>query len=82
MLRKVFRTGNSVVISLPKEAIELLGISVGSDISIDLDREKRQIIISPVEEPLAVVGVDETFAQQVAEFIAQYRPALEALSRS
>ncbi|HLA88426.1 MAG TPA: AbrB/MazE/SpoVT family DNA-binding domain-containing protein [Anaerolineales bacterium] len=82
MLRKVFRTGNSVVISLPKEAIELLGISEGSDISIDLDREKRQIIISPVEEPLAVVGVDETFAQQVAEFIAQYRPALEALSRS
>ena len=70
------------MISLPKEAIELLGISEGSDISIDLDREKRQIIISPVEEPLAVVGVDETFAQQVAEFIAQYRPALEALSRS
>jgi antitoxin MazE len=41
MLRKVFRTGNSVVISLPKEALELLGIAVGSDISFDLDREKR-----------------------------------------
>lgn len=82
MLRKVFRTGNSVVVSLPKEAIELLGISEGSDIAIELDREKRQIVISPVKEPLAVVGVDEIFAQQVAEFIAEYRPALEALSRS
>jgi antitoxin component of MazEF toxin-antitoxin module len=82
MLRKVFRTGNSIVISLPKEAIELLGIAEGSDIAIELDREKRQIIISPVEGPLAVVGVDETFARQVAEFIAEYRPALEALAKS
>jgi hypothetical protein len=29
-----------------------------------------------------VAGVDEEFAQQVAEFIEQYRPALEALARS
>jgi putative addiction module antidote len=82
MLRKVFKTGNSVVISLSKEALDLLGISEGSDVSVDLDREKRQIIISPLEEPLAVAGVDEEFAQQVAEFIEQYRPALEALARS
>ena len=81
MLRKVFKTGNSVVISLPKDALELLDIRVGSDVSVDLDRENRQIVITPVEEPLAVVGVDEVFAQQVADFIEQYRPALEALSR-
>jgi putative addiction module antidote len=82
MLRKVFKTGNSVVISLPKEALELLGISEGSDVSIDLDRKKRQMIISPAEEPLAGVGIDEEFAHQVAEFIGQYRPALEALAKS
>jgi len=35
-----------------------------------------------VEEPLAKVGVDKAFAQQVADFIEHYRPALEALSRS
>lgn len=82
MLRKVFKAGNSMVISLPKDALELLGISEGSDVSVDLDRENRQIVISPVEESLAVLGVDETFARQVAEFIEQYRPALEALSRA
>ncbi len=76
------KTGNSVVVSLPKDALELLGISAGSDVSVDLDREKRQIVISPAEEPLGVAGVDEEFAQQVAEFIDQYRPALEALSKS
>jgi hypothetical protein len=29
-----------------------------------------------------MVGVDKAYAQQVADFIEQYRPALEALSRS
>lgn len=82
MLRKVFKTGNSVVISLPRDALELLGISEGAEVSVELDREKRQIIISAVEDPLAVAGVDEEFAQQVAEFIDQYRPALDALAKS
>lgn len=82
MLRKVFKTGNSVVVSLPKDALELLGISEGSDVYVDLDREKRRIVISQAEEPLAVSGVDEEFSHQVAEFIDQYRPALEELARS
>jgi antitoxin MazE len=82
MLRKVFKTGNSMVISLPKDALELLGISEGSDVSLDLDREKKQVVISLVEEPLAIAGVDEAFAQQVAEFIDRYRPALEALAKA
>jgi putative addiction module antidote len=81
MLRKVFRTGNSVVVSLPRDALELLGIREGSEVSVDLDRENKKILIAAVEEPLAVAGVDQAFAQQVAEFIEQYRPALEALSR-
>ncbi|MFC2055130.1 AbrB/MazE/SpoVT family DNA-binding domain-containing protein [Chloroflexota bacterium] len=82
MLRKVFRTGNSVVVSLPKDALEILGIRVGADVSVDLDRENRQIVITLAEEPLAIMGVDKAFAQQVADFIEKYRPALEALSRS
>lgn len=82
MLRKVFKTGNSVVISLSRDALELLGISEGAEVSVELDREKRQIIISAVEDPLSVAGVDEEFAQQVAEFIDQYRPALDALAKS
>jgi antitoxin component of MazEF toxin-antitoxin module len=82
ILRKVFRTGNSVVVSLPKDALEILGIRVGVDVFVNLDRENRQIVIALVEEPLAMVGVDKAFAKQVADFIEQYRPALEARSGS
>jgi len=81
MLRKVFKTGNSLVISLPKDALELLDISEGSDVSVDLDRDKKQLVISPVEEPLVVAGIDVSFAQQVADFIDRYRPALESLAK-
>jgi putative addiction module antidote len=81
VLRKVFKTGNSVVISIPKEALDYLGIEEGGDVSVDLDRENRQIVITPIQTPLAAAGVDETFARQVADFIEQYRPALEALAK-
>ncbi len=81
MLRKVFRTGNSVVVSLPREALEYLNIQEGTEIEVDLDRENRQVILKPVEIPLAILGVDEAFAQQVAEFIEQYRPALKKLAK-
>lgn len=81
MLRKVFRTGNSVVISLPREALDYLNIQEGTEIEVDLDRKNRQIILKPLAPPLAISGVDEAFAQQVAEFIEQYRPALQELAK-
>jgi hypothetical protein len=68
------------VISLSKEVIEYLGLKEGVDVSVDFDRGKRQIVISSVETPLALAGVDESFAWQVTEFIRHYRPALEALA--
>lgn len=81
MLRKVFRTGHSIVISLPREALEYLDLHEGAEIEFNLDRENRQMIIKPVEMPQAIPGVDEKFALQVAEFIEQYRPALEELAK-
>lgn len=81
MLRKVFRTGNSMVVSLPREALDFLNIQEGTEIEVDLDRENRQVILKPVEMPLAISGVDENFAHQVAEFIEQYRSALKELAK-
>jgi len=81
MLRKIFKTGNSMVVSLPKDALEFLQIDEGRDVSVELDRDKRQIVITPAEPPLAIAGVDPEFASQVADFIEQYRPALEELAK-
>ena len=77
MVRKVFKAGNSLVVSLPKEALMALGLHEGSEISVALGPDRREIVIKPAA---ALAGIDETFAQQVADFIEQYRPALEALA--
>lgn len=80
MLRKLFKTGNSIVVSLPKDIIEPLGVSEGAEVTVELDRERGQIVIRPIVQPVAG-DIDAKFARQLAEFIEEYRPALEALSR-
>jgi antitoxin MazE len=80
MYRKIFKTGNSLVVSLPKELLEPLGVGDGANISLELDRENRQIVIRPVEKSIPI-GINEIFARQVDKFIEQYRSALEALSK-
>jgi len=81
MLRRLFKTGNSVVLSLPKEILDGLGLAEGENVSLELDSQQRQVIVRPVEKPLAIAGVDEEFARQINDFIEQYRPALEELAK-
>ncbi|MFN2421327.1 MAG: AbrB/MazE/SpoVT family DNA-binding domain-containing protein [Gemmatimonadota bacterium] len=78
MVRKIFRTGNSMVVSLPREMLESIGLTEGSEVIITEDRKRRRIVIAPHE--VEVEGVDEEFAKQVSDFIERYRPALEALA--
>jgi putative addiction module antidote len=79
MERKIFKTGNSLVISLPKEWLLNLGLQEGSEVQVIVDEESRRIIIEPLRSSLA--GIDPAFARQVDDFIARYRPALEALAQ-
>lgn len=80
MSRKVFKTGNSTVVSLPKDVLDALQIHDGSQVDVFLDEPNQQIIIRPTEE-LPIAGVDVDFARQVSEFISLYRPALEELAK-
>jgi putative addiction module antidote len=80
MLRKLFRTGNSIVVSIPKDILDELQLSEGEDVTVELDSQQRQILISPVEKAIST-GIDEEFARQVDDFIEKYRPALQALAK-
>jgi putative addiction module antidote len=79
MARKIFRTGNSLVVSLPKDSVRLLGLQEGSEVSVAVDQEHGRIIIEPAAAALG--DIDAAFARQLAEFIEEYRPALEALAK-
>ncbi|MFZ0544197.1 MAG: AbrB/MazE/SpoVT family DNA-binding domain-containing protein [Candidatus Promineifilaceae bacterium] len=79
MVRKIFKTGNSFVISLPRESLQQLGLQEGSEVNVAVDQEEGRIIIERTKPPL--VDIDADFAHQLNEFIENYRPALEALAK-
>jgi antitoxin component of MazEF toxin-antitoxin module len=79
MVTKLQQTEHGVMVVLPAEALETLGLTADSEVSISLKPEQGQIIITPKAELLP--GIDQEFARQVTEFIDQYRPALEALAK-
>ncbi|MDP2660049.1 MAG: AbrB/MazE/SpoVT family DNA-binding domain-containing protein [Dehalococcoidia bacterium] len=77
--RKIFKTGNSLVIALPRDVLDLLHLREGAEVSVDVDQAQKQIVIAPTAT--AAAEIDAEFARQVADFIDAYRPALEALAR-
>jgi len=79
MVRKVFRTGHSLVVSLPRESVETLGLREGSELNVEVDATEQRIVLTLTRPN--VTGVDANFARQLDEFIEEYRPALEALAR-
>lgn len=81
MVRKVFKAGNSMVVSLPRDVMESLGMKAGSEVWVKLDQEHGQVVIKPVKKPVTTDGVDEEFARQVGEFISEHRPALKSLAK-
>jgi antitoxin component of MazEF toxin-antitoxin module len=46
MLRKIFRTGNSIVVSIPKDILDQLELSEGEDVSVELDMQQNGISFS------------------------------------
>lgn len=78
MVSKLIRTKQGLVVLLPEDTLEILGLTPDSEVSVALRPDLQQIVISPATLP--PLDVDEVFAQQLSEFIEQYRPALEALA--
>ena len=78
MARTLFRSGNSTVVSLPTEVLEVLGLDAGDKVSVTADPEGDRIVITPVARPLE--GVEPDLMVQVDHFIDRYGPALEKLA--
>ncbi|MEK6539361.1 hypothetical protein A3B40_04905 [Candidatus Roizmanbacteria bacterium RIFCSPLOWO2_01_FULL_37_16] len=81
MLRKICHIGNSQGVSLPKEMLEKLHLSVGLDVDVEIDEKGKRIIIEPKTSRATYETVDREFASQVSDFIERYKPALKALAK-
>lgn len=79
MKRCLFKARKSIILSVPKKAINSLGLRDGDSVYLELDLNQRRLIITPPKLPLDA-GVNPKFSQQVDEFIDLCWPALEGLS--
>jgi antitoxin MazE len=79
MTRKVFKSGNSIVVTLPPDLLARYNIREGTEVDIREDSEHGGILITPAAP--RVLGVDENFADQLTELIEQYRSALVSLAK-
>jgi len=48
--RRIFKAGNSLVVSLPQEDLEYLDLREGSSVSVELDRRDQRLVIAPLPE--------------------------------
>lgn len=81
MHRKLCSIGNSQGISIPREIINKLNLSLGTEVDITLDESGGRIILEPVKKKKYPKGIDREFVSQVNEFIEKYRPALKELAK-
>jgi putative addiction module antidote len=77
MARKIFRTGNSAVVSLPADVMEAVGLELGDEVTVVVDSEQNRIIITPASLP----GVRLDLLDRVDSFIDRYRPVLDTLAQ-
>ena len=78
MKRRIFRSGNSMVLSLPPEILHQLQVEDGSEIEISLSEAGNSVVLTPVT---SVPVISPDYADRVESFINAYRPALDALSQ-
>lgn len=79
MIGKIFKTGDGLVVTLPKAALQQLGLVEGSEVAITVDPVGQRLIIQRAHRPLDTI--EPAFAAHLEAFITTYRPALEALAR-
>lgn len=75
MTQKVLKVGTSAAVTIPKKAMDLLGLKVGDQVNVDIDQERQTFRIAPVAR------ADKEFSEWMGRFVEEYRPALEALSK-
>lgn len=78
-VRKIFKAGNSCVVSLPIEMLKSLGLRDGSHVTVEINREKRELILKPVIVKKANMSLD--FVRMVDKLFLDYEYVLRRLAK-
>ena len=76
MTQKVLKVGSSAAVTIPKKLLEELGLKIGDQVSVEIDKRNQTVLIEPVNKK-----IDRELLNWTKKFINRYRPALEALAK-
>ena len=77
LVQRVYKNGNSVAVTIPKELKEDLNLKPGS--SVVVERKENGVLITPHAKKLAS-DVNSEFAKMVDEFINDHEDVLKKLA--
>ena len=77
MIQKVIKVGTSLAVVIPRSINEDFSVKAGDKVNISVDKKARKFVVG-IEKP---IKVKKELIDWADKFIAEYRPALEALSK-
>lgn len=82
LTQKLYRNGNSVAVTIPKDYLETMKLKDGSEVTVEQDLENESIIISPKKNIGKLKStVTPKFIKWLEEFNQEYGPALRELAK-
>ncbi|WP_312563611.1 AbrB/MazE/SpoVT family DNA-binding domain-containing protein [Anaerospora sp.] len=78
-VRKVFKAGNSLVVSLPVEMLKSLGLRDGSHVTVEINREKQELVLKPVITKKNNMSLE--FVSTVDKLFLDYEYVLRRLAK-
>lgn len=80
MTQKVLKIGTSLGVTIPKQAVDRLGLRVGDSVQGGYGQDGYQMVIVPKSHKASSTRRRNKIAVLTANFIERYRSDLEALA--
>lgn len=79
--QKLYKNGNSVTVTIPKEYLKQLNLKNGSEVIVEQDLEGEIIMISRKKSKKKSSKISPEFLKWLDSFNKKYAPALKELAR-
>lgn len=78
LVQKLYKNGNSVAVTIPKEILKELNLSDGSEVVVK--KRGKELIVAP-HQKTAAPGVNVKFMKMVDNFVKTHEDVLQELAR-
>ena len=80
MVRKLFRTGNSLAVAVPQRLAEALGVAAGDYVEVEHGAAAGVLLVWPYSR-YQRLGLTSEYVQAVGDLVRDYAEALAALEQ-